>query len=144
MARKKIIASTNNNGWVAPKPRKRRKPMTAAQRVASAERLEKARAMKAPAQNQSIHPEVLAKPDDHFLSVKNVRSWIKSGKEQLSSFKSEMRRDVKGAKAKVYSKEGYIRNMQHYLKHGDWIDNFYGEYEEKKVQWVTIKPSGVM
>ena len=140
MARKKIIASTNNNGWVAPKPRKRRKPMTAAQRVAAAERLEKARAMKAPAQNQSIHPEVLAKPDDHFLSVKNVRSWIKSGKEQLSSFKSEMRRDVKGAKAKVYSKEGYIRNMQHYLKHGDWIDDFYGEYEEKKVKWKTIHP----
>ena len=53
MARKKIIASTNNNGWVAPKPRKRRKPMTAAQRVAAAERLEKARAMKTPAQNQS-------------------------------------------------------------------------------------------
>ena len=140
MARKKIIASTNNNGWVAPKPRKRRKPMTAAQRVAAAERLEKARAMKAPAQNQSIHPEVLAKPDDHFLSVKNVRSWIKSSKEQLSSFKSEMRRDVKGAKAKVYSKEGYIRNMQHYLKHGDWIDDFYGEYEEKKVRWKTIHP----
>ena len=140
MARKKIIASTNNNGWVAPKPRKRRKPMTAPQRVAAAERLEKARAMKAPAQNQSIHPEVLAKPDDHFLSVKNVRSWIKSSKEQLSSFKSEMRRDVKGAKAKVYSKEGYIRNMQHYLKHGDWIDDFYGEYEEKKVRWKTIHP----
>ena len=140
MARKKIIASTNNNGWVAPKPRKRRKPMTAAQRVAAAERLEKARAMKAPAQNQSIHPEVLAKPDDHFLSVKNVRSWIKSSKEQLSSFKSEMRRDVKGAKAKVYSKEGYIRNMQHYLKHGDWIDDFYGEYEEKKVRWKKIHP----
>ena len=44
MARKKIIASTNNNGWVTPKSRKRRKPMTAAQRVAAAERLEKARA----------------------------------------------------------------------------------------------------
>ena len=140
MARKKIIASTNNNGWVEPKPRKRRKPMTAAQRVAAAERLEKARAMKAPAQNHSIHPEVLAKPDDDFLSVKNVRSWIKSSKEQLSSLKSEMRRDVKGAKAKVHSKEGYIRNMQHYLKHGDWIDDFYGEYEEKKVRWKTIHP----
>ena len=140
MARKKIIASTNNNGWVAPKPRKRRKPMTAAQRVAAAERLEKARAMKAPTQNQSIHPEVLAKPDDDFLSVKNVRSWIKSSKEQLSSLKSEMRRDIKGAKAKVHSKEGYIRNMQHYLKHGDWIDDFYGEYEEKKVRWKTIHP----
>ena len=42
------------------------------------------------------------------------------------------------AKARLHSKEGYGRNMQHYLKHGDWIDNFYGEYEEKKVQWRTI------
>ena len=140
MARKKIIASTNNNGWVAPKPRKRRKPMTAAQRVAAAERLEKARAMKAPAQNQSIHPEVLAKPDDHFLSLKNVRSWIKSNKEQLSSLRGEVRRDVKGAKSRFHSVEGYIRHMQHYLKHGDWIDDFFGEYEEKKVRWKTIHP----
>ena len=51
---------------------------------------------------------------------------------------------VQADQAKLHSKEGYVRNMQHYLKHGDWIDNFYGEYEEKKVQWVTIKPSGVM
>ena len=110
------------------KIKRRRKPMTPEQRAAAVERLAKAREAKGPAQHQNIHPEVLARPDDHFLSLKNVRSWIKSSKEQLSSFKSEMRRDVKGAKAKVYSKEGYIRNMQHYLKHGDWIDDFYGEY----------------
>jgi hypothetical protein len=47
MARRKIIASTDNSGWVAPKPRKKRKPMTEQQRVAAAERLEIARAMKA-------------------------------------------------------------------------------------------------
>ena len=76
--------------------------------------------------------------------MKNVRSWIKSTKEQITALRGEVRRDVKGSKAKLHSKEGYVRNMQHYLKHGDWIDNFYGEYEEKKVQWVTIKPSGVM
>ena len=86
----------------------------------------------------------LARPDDHPLCLKNVRSWIKSTKEQITALRGEVRRDVKGSKAKLHSKEGYVRNMQHYLKHGDWIDNFYGEYEEKKVQWVTIKPSGVM
>ena len=122
------------------KIKRKRKPMTPEQRAAAAERLAKAREAKGPVQYQNIHPDVVAKPDDHFLSLKNVRSWIKSSKEQLSSFKSEMRRDVKGAKAKVYSKEGYIRNMQHYLKHGDWIDDFYGEYEEKKVRWKTIHP----
>ena len=126
------------------KIKRRRKPMTPEQKAAAIERLAKAREAKGPAQHQNIHPEVLARPDDHFLSLKNVRQWIKSNKEQLSSLRGEVRRDVKGAKSKFHSIEGYIRHMQHYLKHGDWIDNFYGEYEEKKVQWVTIKPSGVM
>ena len=126
------------------KIKRRRKPMTPEQRAAAVERLAKAREAKGPAQHQNIHPEVLAKPDDHFLSLKNVRSWIKSNKEQLSSLRGEVRRDVKGAKSRFHSVEGYIRHMQHYLKHGDWIDNAYGEHHEKSVKWVTIKPSGVM
>ena len=126
------------------KIKRRRKPMTPEQKAAAVERLAKAREAKGPAQHQNIHPEVLARPDDHFLSLKNVRSWIKSNKEQLSSLRGEVRRDVKGAKAKFHSIEGYIRHMQHYLKHGDWIDNAYGEHQEKSVKWVTIKPSGVM
>ena len=126
------------------KIKRRRKPMTPEQRAAAVERLAKAREAKGPAQHQNIHPEVLARPDDHFLSLKNVRSWIKSNKEQLSSLRGEVRRDVKGAKSRFHSVEGYIRHMQHYLKHGDWIDNAYGEHQEKSVKWVTIKPSGVM
>ena len=126
------------------KIKRRRKPMTPEQRAAAVERLAKAREAKGPAQPQHICPEVLARPDAHFLSLKNVRSWIKSNKEQLSSLRGEVRRDVKGAKAKFHSVEGYIRHMQHYLKHGDWIDNAYGEHQEKSVKWVTIKASGVI
>ena len=126
------------------KIKRKRKPMTPEQRAAAVERLAKAREAKGPAQHQNIHPEVLARPDDHFLSLKNVRQWIKSNKEQLSSLRGEVRRDVKGAKAKFHSVEGYIRHMQHYLKHGDWIDNAYGEHQEKSVKWVTIKASGVI
>ena len=142
MARRKIKASTDNSGWVAPKVRKKRKPMSAEQRVAAAERLEIARAAKTPAQNQNIHPEVLAKADEYFLSANKVKSWIKSNKEQLSALRGEVRRDVKGALAKFHSKQGYIRQMQHYLKHGDWITDFYGEYEEKRIKWKTIHPAG--
>ena len=126
------------------KIKRRRKPMTPEQRAAAVERLAKAREAKGPAQHQNICPEVLARPDDHFLSLKNVRSWIKSNKEQLSSLRGEVRRDVKGAKSRFHSIEGYIRHMQHYLKHGDWIDNAYGEHQEKSVKWVTIKASGVI
>ena len=133
---KKIKARTAvNEGWKAPK---KRKPMTPEQRVAAAERLEKARAAKAPAKNESIHYSVLALDDDHWRSAKNVKSWIKSQKEVMSSIRYEMRKEVKGAKAKYHSAEGYIRHLNHYLKHGDWVDNRYGEYQEKKVKWRTI------
>ncbi len=120
------------------KIKRRRKPMTPEQKAAAIERLAKAREAKGPAQHQNICPEVLARPDEHFLSVKKVRSWLKSSKEQLTAIRGDRRRDVKGAKARFYSKEGYIRHMQHYLKHGDWIDDFYGEYEEGRVYWRRI------
>jgi len=126
------------------KMKRKRKPMTPEQRQAASERLAKARAMKAPAKNQTIHPDVLAKPDEHPLSVKRIKSWIRTNKDMLTSLRGDVRRDVKGAKSRFHSIEGYIRHMQHYLKHGDWIDDAYGEYQEKKVQWRTIKPNGIM
>jgi len=126
------------------KMKRKRKPMTPEQRQAASERLAKARSMKAPAKNQTIHPDVLAKPDEHPLSEKRIKSWIRTNKDMLTSLRGDVRRDIKGAKARFHSIEGYIRHMQHYLKHGDWIDDAYGEYQEKKVQWRTIKPNGIM
>ena len=138
MVKRKIVARTQNDGW---KPKKKRKPMTEEQRKAAAESLAVARAKKAPSQNTSIHPSVLALPDDHYLSYKNVKGWIKTNKELVSGLRGDVRRDVKGAKAKLWDIDGYIRHMQHYLKHGDWVDNRYGEYQEKKVKWRTIATS---
>ena len=115
MSRKKIVASTTtNDGWVQPKPKKKRKPMTPEQKVAAAERLAKARAARKPAKNESIHHSVLALDDDNVLSAKNVKSWIKSQRDLMSSLRYEVRKDVKGAKAKYHSAEGYIRLLKHY------------------------------
>ena len=137
---KKIKARTAvNDGWKQPK---KRKPMTPEQRIAAAERLEKARAAKAPAKNESIHPSILEKGDDYYLSAKNVKDWIKTQKDLMSSLRHEMRREVKGAKMKYHAAEGYIRHMRHYLKHGDWCSDFYGHYEDKKIKWQTIVPKG--
>ena len=58
--------------------KKPRKKMSAEQRAAAAERLAKARAKKAPAKNKSVHPSVLALPDDHYLSYVKVKQWIKT------------------------------------------------------------------
>ena len=132
---KRIVAKTQNDGW---KPRKKRKPMTEEQRKAAAERLAIARSKKAPSENTSIHPTVLALPDDHHLSAKKIREWIRSNREMMSSYRTQMRKEVKGARARYHDLEGYIRFMKHYLKHGDWISDVYGENQEKRIKWRTI------
>ena len=140
---KKITAKTQNDKWEEPvkKVRRKRKPMTEEQRVAAAERLAIAREerfKKNPPKYKNIHPSVLAKPEDHTFSLKNVRQWIKTQKGLLQIYKSDARTNVKGAIAKVASTEGYLRHCETYLNSGCWIDNFCGEYQETKVQWKTI------
>ena len=106
------------------KPRKRRKPMTAEQKAAAAERLALAREKRAkanPPKYTNIHPSVVARPEDDAMSMKNVQRWIKTQKELLSVAKSDIRRKVKGAEIyRVASHEGYIRNLQRYLRDGDY------------------------
>jgi hypothetical protein len=123
------------------KVRKRRKPMTPEQRKAAAERLAKARAAKAPAEYKSIAPSVVALPEDDPFSLKSVRGWIKTQKELLSAARKNVRQKVKGAEAQVLMHEGYVRNMERYLREGEWTDNFYGEYQEKKIKWRCVVPS---
>lgn len=123
------------------KVRKRRKPMTPEQRKAAAERLAKARAAKAPAEYKSIAPSVVALPEGDPFSLKSVRGWIKTQKELLSAARKNVRQKVKGAEAQVLTHEGYVRNMERYLREGEWTDNFYGEYQEKKIKWRCVVPS---
>ena len=111
--------------------KKPRKPMSVQQRIAATERLAKAREKRLrenPPQYKNICPEVLAKPDDHALSLKNVRQWIKTQKGLLGAARSAMRNNVKGAIAEYHSIQGYIRHCEWYLKNGDWIDNYHTGY----------------
>ena len=122
--------------------KKNRKPMTEEQKAAACERLAKARAARPPAKNSSIHHSVVTKQDEDWLAVKNVQNWIKSQKEQLTEYRASVRRDIKGAAAKVSSCEGYVRNLQYYLRHGDYCDDRYGAFQEKRITWKTIIPKG--
>ncbi len=90
---------------------------------------------------KNIHPDVFALPDDHRLSLKNVRSWIKNNKEKIPQLKAAVRQNVKGSLAELKYVEGYIRNCEWYLRNGDWIDNFYGMEQEKRVTWRTLVPA---
>ena len=41
-----------------------------------------------------------------------------------------MKQGVKGAYSRQCTHEGYIRNLVKYLRDGDYVDMFYGEYME--------------
>ena len=142
MAKRKIVAETDNSNWQAPKKRKSRKPMTEVQRVAAAKRLEKARekrAEKNPDYGMSgVHESLLKLPDDHYLSPKSVKQWIKTQKDLMTTERAGVRQNIKGAIARLANHEGYIRNLQRYLRDGDWVDNSYGEHQEKKMGWKCV------
>jgi len=139
MARK-ITSKTDNKGWTDPskkKVRKKRKPMTEEQKTAAAERLEKARAARA-AKNpdygmSGIHESLRDLPDDYPITPKKVKGWIKTQKELASAERRNEKANVKGATARKTSHEAYVRNLQKYLKDGDYVDTFYGEHQEKRI-----------
>ena len=124
-----------------------RRRMTEEQKIAAAERLRVAREKRLrdnPPKYANIHPTVLEKGDDHPFSRKQVVQWIKTQKSLLASERHNLRRKVKGAEAKVADHTAYIRHCEWYLRNGDWIDDRYGEYQEKKTKWITIVPAGVV
>ena len=138
---KKIKSKTDNSGWTDPskkkKVRKKRKPMSEEQRQAAAKRLEKARAARAaknPNYGQSgIHESLRDLSDDAPINPKKVKKWIKTQKEFVSAERKNEKAGAKGSTNRRISHEGYIRNMQRYLRDGDWVDLFYGEHQEKRV-----------
>ena len=137
--RKKIVVETDNSNWQAPKKRKPRKPMSEEQRVSAAVRLEKARE-KRKAKNpdyglSGIHESIRDLSDEHPVAPKKVKRWINTQKELAAAERSAVRQKIKGALAKQLYHEGYIKQMTIYLKTGDWISMFYGEYQQSKVRW---------
>ena len=124
-----------------------RRRMTEEQKIAAAERLRVAREKRLrenPPKYANIHPSVLEKGDDHPFSRKKVVQWIKTQKSLLASERGNVRRKVKGAESKVADHTAYIRHCEWYLRNGDWIDDRYGEYQEKKMGWKVVVPSGVV
>ena len=141
---KKIRARTQNSGWSDPSKRKKvrkpRKPMTDEQRQAAAERLKKARearAKKNPNYGKSgLHSSLHNLDEDYALHPDQVKEWIKVQKELVSTEKRNERSKVKGATARRIGHEGYVRNMQTYLKDGVWNDLFYGERQQHKMEFI--------
>jgi hypothetical protein len=118
------------------KKRKRRKPMSPEQKAAAVERLRIAREKRMkenPPQYKSIHENVLKLDEEHPWHHLKVKEWIKTQRGLLSAEKRNVKSGVKGAEAKVASIEGYIRNLENYLKTSTYLDMYWGEYAENKV-----------
>ena len=121
-------------------PKKYRKTLTTEQREVATQNLVKARAAKPASKNLSIHEEVRNLPDEHPISLKKVREWIKLTKEERSSLGAQLRKKYnKNMNNRFNILDVYVRNMEAYLKNGVWLDLFYGSKQEYKIRYVSIQ-----
>lgn len=130
--------------YVRKKIRKPRKPMSAEQKAAAAERLRIAREKRMkenPPQYKNIHPDVLALDPEHPLHMSKVKEWIKTQRDIASEERKNERNGVKGAVAKRIRAESYARSMQRYLEDSVWTDGYYGEYGQNRMKSVCTTPS---
>lgn len=125
---------------------RKKRVLTEEQKEANRARLAKAReARQAKRGNKppvGVHPSVVARPDSDPMSLNNVREWIRYNKALLNDVKRQVRNNEKGAIARQASIEGYIRHMETYIRHGVWIDMFYGADQQHRCTEITIVPAG--
>ena len=120
-------------------PVKKKRKLSEEAREKLRERLVVMRAKKKPADYKNIAKSVLALPDDDKYSFKNIKTWIKHSKDLVSEYNKSARSRVSTPQEKqkasnaVDHKKVYIRDLEHYLKTGDYISYFSGQDEATKV-----------
>ena len=106
------------------------------------DRMAKARAAKKPPKYKNIHEDVKALPNDHTLSVKNVKEWEKHNKDRVKECKKQIRRMSKGKEKyllerEVQNRQVYLLNIAKYFDTSTWLDLFYGKNQEHKTRYRT-------
>jgi hypothetical protein len=111
------------------------------------EKMANLRAKKKPAKLSGIDQSVLDLPEDHPLSYVNVKKYIatqeglvKVGKQQQNMRSENQKLKDEGMRTRLDA-EAYIRSMKKYLNSGDWSSLYYGEYEDKLIEWKVLAPS---
>ena len=134
MAKKKTIIERKK---LAPVKKKRKISEEAREKMR--ERLAAMRAKKKPADYKNVAKSVLDLPDDDKYSFKNVKEWIKHSKDLVSEYNKVARsrasssQESQKASNAADHKKVYIRELENYLKTGDWISYFSGQDENQKV-----------
>ena len=103
-----------------------------------------ARFAKNPPQYKQYSPCVVALPDDHDFSMKNVREWIKEAKAHKASEHRSHMAGVKGALARREMWNAYAGQLESYLRSGAYCSMFAGGNMEKNLVFgiLTIDVSG--
>lgn len=112
---------------------RKKRVLTEEQKKAAAARLAAARAKRGPSQNKMIAENVRNLPDDDPLSLVNVRSWINDNKEMLASLRDFKTSKDSKERAKYQQIETYVFNLESYLRHGVYLDFFYGSQMQNKI-----------
>jgi len=134
MAKKKTIIERKK---ITPVKKKRKISEEAREKMR--ERLAAMRAKKKPADYKNVAKSVLDLPDDDKYSFKNVKEWIKHSKDLVSEYNKVARSRASSSQAAQKAsnaadhKKVYIRELENYLKTGDFISYFSGQDENQKV-----------
>ena len=133
-----MIKSETDNAWEINKATLTEDEM--------AEKMANLRAKKKPAKLSNISQDVLDLPEDHPLSYVNVKKYIatqegvaKVGKQQQNARSENQKLKDEGMRTRMDA-EAYIRSMKKYLSTGDWSNLYYGEYEDKLIEWKVVAP----
>jgi len=134
MAKKKIVVKREK-----VKPLKKKREISEEAREKMRDRLAAMRAKKKPADYKNISESVLALPDDDKYSFRNVKAWIRKSKDLVADYNKTARgmrftpQEKQRASMAADHKKAYIRDLEYYLKTGDFISYFSGEDETNKV-----------
>lgn len=121
------------------KPAKKKRKLSEEAKEKLRVRLAEMRAKKKPAEYKNIAKSVLDLADDDKYSFKNVKDWIRHSKELVSEYNKTARsrattpQEKQKASNAADHKKVYIRELENYLKSGDWTSMFSGRDELTKV-----------
>ena len=113
-------------------------------------KMAKLRAKRKPPKLVNVHHTVKSLPESNTLSYVNVKKWIKTQESIVKtariterSIKSEVsQKDKDTAFRTRIGAQSYIRAIKRYITTGDWSSMYYGEFEDKLMQWTTVAAVG--
>ena len=108
------------------------------------------RAKRKPPRLVNVHDTVKTLSDDNTMSYVNVKKWIKTQEGIVKTARLTERsrngdisqKDKDKAMRTRIGAQSYIRSIKNYIQTGDWSSMYYGEFEEKLMQWTTVAAVG--